>query len=115
MTLDGLASSFFFGSFTLVGTAFTLFTLLIAYGSKLVVVYPFGHWLISQMSATQAEKRVWPLVIGVLLYVLVRGIPYIGFVVGLFVTMIGIGAMWLIFRNRPRPAPVSTKMVMMPT
>lgn len=115
LTLDGLASSFFFVSFTLVGTAFTLFTLLIAYGSKLVVVYPFGHWLISQMSATQAEKRAWPLVIGVLLYVLVRGIPYIGFVVGLFVTMIGIGAMWLIFRNRPRPAPVSTKMVMMPT
>lgn len=115
LTLGGLASSFFFGSFTLVGTAFTLFTLMVAYGSKLVVVYPFGHWLMAQMSATQAEKRAWPLIVGVLLYVLAAGIPYLGWVLALFVTMIGIGAMWLIFRNRPKAAAVSTKMVMMPT
>lgn len=114
LTLAGLASSFFFSGLTGIGTLFTLFTLLLAYGSKLVVVYPLGHWMMSQFSAVQAEKRSWALVLGVLLYVLVRSIPYLGFVVGLFVTMIGIGAMWLIFRNRPKAAAVPPKMVLQP-
>lgn len=115
LTLGGLASSFFFSGFTGISAAFTLFTLMVAYGSKLVVAYPVGHWLMAKLSTTQAEKRAWPLVVGAVLYVLAVSIPYLGFVVSFFVTMIGVGAMWLIFRNRPKAASVTPKMVLMPT
>lgn len=106
LTLAGLAMSLFWVSFTGLGAALTAFTLLLAYGAKLVVVYPLGRWLLAQVSPEMAAMRGWPLLLGVLLFVLLHGIPYLGFVVGLIVTLLGLGAMWLLFRDRFTKAPV---------
>jgi len=45
-------------------------------------------------------NRGWPLLLGVLLYVVVAGIPYLGLVVSVLVTLLGLGAMWLSLRAR---------------
>lgn len=45
-------------------------------------------------------NRGWPLLLGVLFYVVVAGIPYLGLVVSVLVTLLGLGAMWLSLRAR---------------
>ena len=78
---------------------------MIAYGSKLVVVYPVGRWILQRLQGESSVEltgwsQAWPLVLGVLLYVVVAGIPYLGFVVSVLVTLLGLGAMWLSLRGR---------------
>jgi hypothetical protein len=119
ITLGGLAGAAFWSGATVLGTLFTLFTLLVVYGSKLVVVYPIGRWILARLQGRQPEQpamlyQLWPLFVGVFLYVLVAGVPYLGPVVGLIVTLIGVGAMWLSLRERGNKA-VAPKLVLSPT
>jgi hypothetical protein len=39
------------------------------------------------------------MLVGVFLYTFLRAIPIFGFFIGVFVTLIGIGAMWLTYRD----------------
>jgi len=103
LTLAGLAWGAFWSGTVGLGAFFAFFTLLIAYGSKVVVAYPVGRWILQRIQgeadvAPTGWNRAWPLLLGVLLYVLVAGIPYFGFVVSIVVTLLGLGAMWLSLR-----------------
>jgi Tfp pilus assembly protein PilX len=60
------------------------------------------------MGPRLAESRGWALVIGVVIYVILRGIPILGWLVGLAVTLIGLGAMWLVYREQRATAAVPT-------
>jgi hypothetical protein len=107
MTLAGLATGVFALGFTSLGLAFTIFELLVAYGSKLVVFYPLAHLFFEK--TLPSWNRFWgvPLVVGTLVYVLLSSIPWFGLVLNIVVTLIGIGAMWMAVRDRliqPRPA-----------
>jgi len=81
-----------------------IFVLLISYGSKLVVAFWGGKWILSKLAPQAAESKIWPLVLGVVLYVLLRAIPVLGWVIGVIVTLLGLGAMWLVFREWQKPA-----------
>ena len=60
------------------------------------------HWLAPRYE----DQVIWSLLIGVLLYTFLRSIPVIGFAIGIFVTLIGIGAMWLSYRDHREPKSV---------
>ena len=103
LTLAGLAWATFWCGTAGLSAFFAFFTLLVAYGSKVVVAYPIGRWLLQRFQGDAAVapvgwQRSWPLLLGVLLYVLVVGIPYLGFVVSVVVTLLGLGAIWLSLR-----------------
>ena len=105
LTLAGLAWGAFWSGTVGLGAFFTFFTILIAYGSKLVVAYPVGRWILQRLQSETASEPVgwsqgWPLLLGVLLYVVAAGIPYLGFVISTLVTLLGLGAMWLSLRGR---------------
>lgn len=113
LTLGGLAWGAFWSGTAGLGAFFTFFTLLIAYGSKLVVAYPVGRWIMQRLQGEAAVEPMgwrqgWPLLLGVLLYVVVAGIPYLGFVVNVLVTLLGLGAMWLSWRERTTKIVVPT-------
>jgi len=102
-------------AFPLVGLGFSslglimgVFTLLVGYGSKLVVAFLAGRWMVGKLSSQSGEHKVWPLVAGVVVYVLLRAIPVLGFLIGLAVTLVGVGAMWLVFRSTMKPAAPET-------
>jgi hypothetical protein len=83
-----------------------------------VVAYPIGRWLLHRFQGDAAVapvgwQRSWPLLVGVLLYVLVVGIPYLGFVVSVVVTLLGLGAMWLSLRSYT-PKVVAPTLVLQP-
>ena len=85
-----------FSSLALIMAAFGL---LVSYGSKIVVAYMVGKLLIRWLAPKFEDQPIWPMIIGVLLYTFLRAIPFLGFAIGVFVTLVGIGAMWLAYQD----------------
>jgi cytoskeletal protein CcmA (bactofilin family) len=79
------------------------FGLLVSYGSKLVVAFMVGRLIIRWLAPQYEEQPIWSMLLGVLIYTFLRSIPIFGFMIGLFVTLIGIGAMWLVYREYAGP------------
>lgn len=99
IALGGLAGSVFGVGFSSLGLAFTIFSLLVSYGSKLVIAFLVGRLVLQRLAPQSADHKVWPLLTGVALYVLIRSIPLLGWLVGVAATLVGLGAMWLMFRG----------------
>ena len=99
LTLGGLSQTVFGLGFSGLALVFTVFTLLVSYGSKLVVAFMAGEWIMNKIAPEAKGKSYWAMVIGVVLYVILAAIPYIGWLVALIATIIGIGSMWLAYRS----------------
>lgn len=114
-TLAGLATSVFALGFSSLALAFTIFSMLAVYGSKLVVFYPLMQLTLEKMIPGWNRYRIVPLSLGALLFVLVRSIPWLGPLFAVVVTLIGLGAIWMTLRDRlSRPRPVAPKLVLTP-
>lgn len=81
------------------GLSLAAFSLIVSYISKLVVAFFIGKWLLERLFP-KAKRNIWPLLVGVLLYVLICSIPWLGWVIGVIATLMGLGAIWLAFRDR---------------
>jgi cytoskeletal protein CcmA (bactofilin family) len=99
ITLGGLARTVFGLGFTSLGFAFTIFSLCVSYGSKLIVAYLVGRLVMQKFAPQSAEKKFWSLLVGVVIYVIIRSIPILGWLVGVIVTLFGLGAIWLGLRQ----------------
>lgn len=99
LTLAGLAAGIFGLGFGLLGVLFTLFLIAGAYISKLVVIYALTTALFARTLPALNHYRIVPLTVGIVLFILVRSIPYLGIVIDVIITLIGLGAIWLAFRQ----------------
>ncbi|HHX43077.1 MAG TPA: hypothetical protein GX714_03695 [Chloroflexi bacterium] len=126
ITLGGLAFAVLGIGFSLLGLAFTIFWLSVSYLSKVVVAYLVGRWIVDSLSrreerplepvappgevgAEPAPRRDiegrspaqdgWALVVGVVIYVVLRAIPILGWLIGAVVTLLGLGAMFMGLRD----------------
>lgn len=80
----------------------TLFGMLASLGTKIVVGYLVGRWLLSKISNLSYENywhHVGALALGVFLYEVLRAIPLAGFVIMLVVVVIGTGAFFVLLKN----------------
>jgi len=95
-----------FWALTFAALAFTLAALwfLVAYGTKLIVSYLAGNWLFEKLAPKASLPPFLGLVIGLLIYILLRSIPMLGWVLGVLVTAWGLGACWLAYRKSAAPA-----------
>ncbi len=85
-----------------------LFGLTIAYFTKIVVSFLGGRLLLGLLKRDWAEGRIWPLVVGVVLFVILTAIPFLGGLINLVVVLLGLGALWLLGRDlyrQKRAAP----------
>jgi hypothetical protein len=98
ITLGGLASTVLGLGFAALAFAFSIFMLLVSYGAKLVIAYLVGRLILAQFH--YADHRIWALVVGVLVMVLATSIPILGGLIGLAATLVGLGAMWIVLRER---------------
>jgi cytoskeletal protein CcmA (bactofilin family) len=90
------------------------FLISISYLAPVVVSFLGGRMLLGQFQTNRATGRVLPLVIGLLLYVILRAIPILGVVVALIVVLLGLGALsvwaWRTVRgDASTPPPVSSE------
>jgi hypothetical protein len=108
LTLSGLSVTVAFlgllGIFVLVFG----FTLAMAYVAQIIVSVLGGKLILEKVKPEWAEHKVWPLVLGVVLFALLTSIPVLGALVGLVVVLMGLGALWIFGRELfKKPAPVA--------
>jgi cytoskeletal protein CcmA (bactofilin family) len=89
---------------TTLGLAVTVFWLSIMYFSKIIVAYLVGKLLFKRFIPKLAQGRVLPLITGILLYALLVSIPYLGWVIAVITTLLGLGALWMTSGWRKRSA-----------
>jgi len=93
----------FWAGLGLLMTLFTLFLAATTFLSKTIVAYLVGAFILSRVASGVLQYRILPLLLGLLLYVPLASIPYMGFVFGLVVTLLGLGSIWLTRKQVSRP------------
>jgi len=86
------------------GLAFGVLNFIVAYASKLVVVFLLGKLILEGLYPKALKHNIWPLLAGLLVYLLLRAIPWLGWAIGSVVTLLGLGAIWLGLFTRPTAA-----------
>jgi cytoskeletal protein CcmA (bactofilin family) len=99
ITLGELSGTVLSLGFSVLGAALAVFWFLAFYGSKVVVAYFGGKWIMEKLSPT-LQNNYALMSIGVVIYVLLASIPFLGWLVGVAATIIGLGAMWLVAKER---------------
>lgn len=99
ITLNGLSSVIFSAGLSSITLVMILFTFLIVYLSKLIVIYLVGDWIIQYFNPKTRYTSILNLVVGCLLFVILAAVPYLGWLLNLLVTLIGIGAIWILIRK----------------
>ena len=95
VTLWKLAFLFWGLGYSSLVLAFSAFALVVFYGSKVIVADLAGTLILERLAPRAAKYKLLPLVLGLVLYVLLRSIPALGWVIGVIVTLLGLGAVWL--------------------
>jgi cytoskeletal protein CcmA (bactofilin family) len=106
LTLGGLVL-LFIGLGVLAEVALVIIFLISTnYLAQIIVSFLAGVLVLEGVGAGRGTGRVLPLVIGLVLYVILRAIPVLGFIVGLAVVLLGLGALshWVWTRPRHRRA-----------
>ncbi len=111
LTLGDLAGATLMVGLWLGFTLIVAYKLLTAYVAKIVVSACLGRWIFRKLNSSAAEHRLWPLVLGVVILVVLWSIPVLGWLVNLGVILFGLGAVLLLardwYRARNAPAPVA--------
>ena len=81
------------------------------YIAVIVVAFMAGHWILQQAQPAWAERPLIPLALGLIVYVLLTAIPWLGTLIGLLVTLLALGALWewgraVFHRTRPTSTPL---------
>jgi hypothetical protein len=92
IALNGLALATWSLGFSSTWLAFSVFLLFVIFLSKVIVSYLGGLLILERLAPRAARYWIWPLLLGLVLYVLLRAIPFLGLAVGLLATFFGLGA-----------------------
>ena len=98
--LGSLGGSLFWIVAALVFAFFVAFAIILLYLTKLIVGYLLGHAILNRLSPTLAENPIWSLLLGILLVVIVISLPFVGGLANLLIAILGIGALFLLWRSR---------------
>jgi hypothetical protein len=79
------------------------------YFSKLVISQVLGQLILGGFKSPAANHRFWPWLLGLGIFILLRSIPYIGWIVNALAVLFGLGAfvLWLLDLVRARRQPIA--------
>jgi hypothetical protein len=100
VTLGELTPTIILGGSSTIVLAGTLFSLFISYGARLIVSCLIGKLLLGWLAPQLAERTIWPLMLGTVLYVIVTSIPCIGVMIHILAACASLGAVWLLIQQR---------------
>jgi len=98
LTLYHLGSSLFFLGLAIIFVVLVTFGIFLVYVSKFILAYWAGKQFVTKIIHKDIYDY-WFLVIGILILLLVEAIPYLGWILGIIITLIGIGAIWFTLRS----------------
>ena len=101
-TFWGLAFVLWGIGFSTLILAVTLLILTVLFGSKVVVAELVGSLILSRLAPKVMTYRILPMLLGLVLYVVLRSLPYVGWAVDAIAAILGMGAIWIAYRHRER-------------
>jgi hypothetical protein len=85
-----------------------VFLIATSFISKIVVSCLGGHLILARVKPDWAGHRVWPVILGVVIFAILAAIPYLGWWINLIVILFGLGVLWLLggqaLQRRPTTA-----------
>lgn len=106
ITLGGLSGVFFWSGTAIILVYIIVFGMMVSLGSKVIVSYLVGNWILSQFIKDQPVNPYAALLIGVVIYTLLRAIPFFGGLVAFVAIVFGLGAASYYIINRLQKKPV---------
>ncbi len=100
LTLGSLTGMIIFVGLLLIFGGILGFVLVTAFLTKISVGNFLGKWIFSRAKSPLAEHKYWPMILGVVIIALLVALPFIGWLFGLIVILLGLGALWLWSRER---------------
>jgi carbonic anhydrase/acetyltransferase-like protein (isoleucine patch superfamily) len=99
LTLGGLSATIIWLGVLSMFTLVVGFVLAAAVISKIVVAVLGGRLILSRIKPEWADHKVWPLVLGVIIFAILAAVPIFGGLVNIVVILFGLGALWLYGRD----------------
>lgn len=103
----GLASFTFGAGSGVIVLIMTGLKFVTSFGSKVLIAYLIGDWLLHQMVHQAEVSRYVSLLVGAILLVVACAIPVLGWLITAVVVFMGLGALWLLIRGLRKPAVVA--------
>jgi hypothetical protein len=100
ITLWNMAWLLWTVAFPFVSLVFALFMIFLNYGTKAIVVYAGTTWITNRFMPQAERYRLIFFVLGLIIFILLRAIPILGWIISIVVTAWGLGAAWLAWRSR---------------
>jgi cytoskeletal protein CcmA (bactofilin family) len=102
LSLGALGSLTFAVGLLTVLLAAVLYVFLVLFCSKLVAAFFIGRLILAAISPRAADTQAWCMLPGVLIYLLLAAIPYLGWLAAVAATFFGLGAIWMSVRDTGR-------------
>ena len=104
------------GIFSLITLA-VLFGLTVAYGTKIIVSLMSGRFVLGRLNSDWAQSRIGALALGLFLFIILTAIPVLGGWINFIVTLLGLGALFILGQRayRQRQGSITPKMPPKPT
>jgi len=99
-SLGSLGSSVFGLGLLSIGWVFLFFNFIVKFVSKLVVAFWIGKKLIPYFKKNEVKHQFTTLILGIVVFVLLRAIPFYGWIISVIVTLVGLGALWYVAQSQ---------------
>jgi hypothetical protein len=99
LTLGNLSGSVVWLGIAIVVALAVAFGLAVTYFAKIVVGYWGGCLMLNSINPKWAANPIWSVLLGVLIVVILMAIPLVGWLLGLIITLFGLGTLWLLIRK----------------
>jgi hypothetical protein len=92
----GVVSAFLIMIMILIGLSLA-FLMSSSYFSKLIISQVLGQLILGGFKSPAANHRFWPWLLGLVIFILLWSIPYVGWIVNVLAVLFGLGAfvLWL--------------------
>jgi len=96
LKLTGLLTLVVFLGFMGLGGLVMIYVVAAILISKVVVSYMGGRLIMARIKPDWAKSRIWPLLLGLLIFVILTALPlYVGQLINLVIIVLGMGALWM--------------------
>lgn len=95
LTLGGLSGTIIWLGILAIFAMVVGFVLITVFLTQITVAWLGGKLLLARIKPELAEHKLLPLVIGVVIVALIVALPYVGWLFGVLVMFIGLGALWI--------------------
>jgi cytoskeletal protein CcmA (bactofilin family) len=100
LTLNSVSGTIIWSSLMVIFALILGFVLVTAFLTKITVGAYLGTLIFGRLNPAQAGGKFWPIIVGVVIVALLVALPLIGWLFGLLIMFLGLGALWLWGRER---------------